>query len=143
MPGGIELVTYDRPARHRLLGQGKLQGVVPHVVDEACDGIGQRAGQYRRGDHDQGYASQHQQGCRPALAIAQSCRQTLVSGIEGHGQDQGPQHQGQERREDPVADDNQGQDQSRLDKYIQQLVKQAAFQFRVGIVLHSGLSRWK
>ena len=80
------------------------QGIVVHLVDQDADAVTQGAEHGDRGHHEQQDAQQCQQGGGPALLSAQTCGETLVEGVEGYGQDQGPQHHVHEGGEDGDAE---------------------------------------
>ena len=83
-----------------------------HVIDQLMHRIAKRTEQHRRRHDDQHDAHDNQQGGRQSLLAPNPAGQGLVERIECDGQDQRPDHQGQERGEDPVAQYGHGEEQA-------------------------------
>ena len=82
--------------------------------------VAQRTHQHGGWHDDQGDAEEnHDRRCKPLLS-SDLGREVLVQRIERDGQNQGPDHQGQERREDLIAKHDQCQDEAGTDEYVQQ-----------------------
>ena len=82
--------------------------------------VAQRTHQHGGWHDDQGDAEEnHDRRCKPLLP-SDLGREVLVQRIERDGQNQGPDHQGQERREDLIAKHDQCQDEPGTDEYVQQ-----------------------
>jgi hypothetical protein len=54
--------------------------------------------------------------------------------VEGHRQDEGPRHQRQEGREDPVTQRRQDEDQRGSNKDIHKLAAQALLENEIGLI---------
>ena len=137
-PHVVDLRADDRPCRDPGTRGGNLQRVVLHVVDQVMHRIAQRTEQHRRRRDEQHDAHDDQQGGGQALLAPDLAGQGLVQRIERDSQDQRPDHQGQERGEDLVAQHDHGEDQAGTDQDIQQRGSQALFEvlIRLGGDVH-------
>jgi hypothetical protein len=104
---------------------------VLHVVDQLTHRIAQRTQQHRRRHDDQHDANDDQQGCCKPLLAPDLAGQGLVERIERDGQDQCPDHQGQERGQDLVAQHDHDEDQAGTDQDIQHKGSQPLFEFLI------------
>ena len=102
-PGAVNLLADDRPLLDARTGCRHLQRVGLHAMHEILDRVAERAHQHRRrcDDHDQ--AGDHDQRRGESLPAAHATGQHLLERIQGDCEDQGPDHQDEERRENPVA----------------------------------------
>ncbi len=128
LPGRMEFLADNRPARHRIRGGGDHQGVVAQALHKVDDRVGERTGEQKDRDNNQNDAAQDQQRGRPTLPAAEFARDDLMQGIERHGQNHGPQHQGEERRKNLEAQRHQHGDEAGLDQHIQQFARPDVFQ---------------
>ena len=137
-PVGMDLLADDRPLLHAGARRGNLQGVVLDGLHVFLHGIGQRSHQHRRGRDDQHRGRERDQGGRQALLAAEPARKHLVEGVQGDGEDQCPDHQRQERREDPVAQRRKGEDQAGADQHVEHLrrVQRPRVRFRLQGRIH-------
>ena len=91
--------------------------------------IAQRTHQQRRRRYDQRDAHDDQQGGGQSLLAPDLAGEKLMERIERDGQDQRPEHQGQKRGENPVAQQDHGEDQTGADQDLQQRRRQPLFEF--------------
>ena len=130
-PNVVDLLADDRPCLDTGTRGWNLQRVVLHVVDQLLHRIAKRTHQHRRRHDDQHDANDDQQGCGQSLLAPDLAGQGLVERIERDGQDQRPDHQGQERGQDLVAKHGHGEDQAGTDQDIQQRGRQPLFEFLI------------
>ncbi|MNZ50476.1 hypothetical protein D3C78_682640 [compost metagenome] len=121
-------------------GRRDHQGVVVHLVDQGADAVTQGADHDDGRGHDEQHPQQDQQGRGLALFPAQARGKALVEGIEGDGQDQGPQHHVHEGGEHGEAERAQCQDKAKLDEHIQESGNQPFFDYGQIVIFHSGMT---
>ena len=119
-PVGVHLLADDRPLRHARAGRRDLQRVVLDGVHVILDRVCDRGHQRRRGCDDQHRSRECDQRGREALPAADPARQHLVQRVQCNGEDQRPDHQSQERREDPVAECREREDQAGANQHVEQ-----------------------
>ena len=73
-------------------------------------------------------------GGRKPLFTSQTVGELPMRRVEGHRQDEGPRHQRQEGREDPVTQRRQDEDQRGSNKDIQKLAAQALLENEIGLI---------
>ena len=133
-PERVHLLADQRPVGDAFSWRRHLERVVLHVVDQSLHRVAERVHQ-RRGRHDDhDDAEQHEQRRGQSLAAADLRGHRLVQGIERDGQDQRPDHQGQERREHLKAEHGQGQDEAGANQDIEKEGGESSFELGIGIV---------
>ena len=115
-------------------GAGTSSVCVAHAGDEAMNRIGHGGQQHGRGRHDQHDGGQRYQRGRKPLFTSQAVGELPMRRIEGHRQDEGPRHQRQEGREDPVTQRRQDEDQRGSNKDIHKLAAQALLENEIGLI---------
>ena len=111
-PNVVNMFTDDRPCLDTGTRGWNLQRVVLYVVDQLMHRIAQRTHQHRRRRDDQHDANDDQQGGGESLLAPDLAGEGLVERIDRDGQDQRPDHQGQERGRDLVAQHGHDEDQA-------------------------------
>jgi hypothetical protein len=119
-PEAMDLLPDDRPLRNARWRGGHLQRVVAHLVRDVVDGVTQLEHERRGGNPDQDDPAQHHRGGREPLSASHPAGEHLVRRIERHRQDQRPHHEGEERREDLVAQHRHDDQHPGTDEDIEQ-----------------------
>ena len=102
-----------------------------HVDDQLMHRVAQRAHQHGGRHEDQGDAEEDQDRRGQSLLSSHLVRKVLVQRIERDRKNHRPDHQRQERREDPVAKHDQRQDEAGTDEHVQQPGCVASPQFAI------------
>ena len=113
-------------------GGGIWQRVLLHPLDQAPNGIAQRAHQYHDGHDEHRNTEQHQQGRREPRPSAEAGSDAQVQGVEGHRKDNGPDRERHERSQDAIAEHRHGQEKCGPDQNVEQPAGEATFDVRVG-----------
>ena len=136
-PDRMQLFADHGPRRDGVGRSRDLERVFLHVDDQLMHRVAQRTHQHRGWHDDQGDAEEDHDRRRKPLLASDLVGKVLVQRIERDGQNQGPDHQGQERREDLVAKHDQRQDEAGTDEHVQQPGRVALPRFAVKLVVHT------
>ena len=123
-PPGVNLFADERPLGYTGTRGRNLQRIVLDTLNETLQGVGQRAQQHgaRRHNHDR--ADDRDDRRRQSLLFPHPACERLMQRVDRNRQDQRPDHQGQEGREDPIAQQDNGQNKAGADQDVEQSGRQ-------------------
>ena len=142
-PERMHLLADHGPLGHAIARRRDREGVRLHVADQLMHRVAQRAHQQRRRRDDQDDAEEHQDGRRKPLLAPHLRRESLVQWVQRDCQDHGPGREGQERREDLVAEHGHDQDEAGPDEYVEESRSGPLLRLGAELIFSSSMPRSK